>query len=174
MFTHGFEDTCGPPGYTQVKPGLSMEQYWAEVRGEPVGPALTPIPLRRGQFLSLSFDRSTFDPQFGELITFYADTSNVGVGNRGADYRYVAIGSCPGDFSAAIPQGCKAYANEGPFLYLNFGTPMAHPQVCDLKPGATYYVSFVYDDPSDGWQPLALCNSMYPPETVCAFRMSVD
>ncbi len=179
MFVDQFEDPpqqqgpCAPPGYSRGIAPLTLHAHWIATSGTAIGAALVPIHIDQGTYLSFRFDRAMFGA-FSTLFQINADTSNTG-GVRGADVRYVTVSQCEGglDTQYALPQGCARFANEGPFMYLNFDVPMNNQYVCDLDPTRDYYINFVLEDPSDGWQPGQACNSAFA-SLRCGFRIQVN
>lgn len=166
IFADGFENeaagppppppVCDPPpaGYFQGGP-LTLVAVWAP---QPIGSSLAQVKLAGDSYESYRFTRADLP---ADLTEFQGDTSNVGNGAVGADLRMVAVEECEGDFVPA--QGaCAVNANEGAFLYLNFGAPL--PFACNLDASKTYYWNVTF-----GASP---CNSGLNRNT-CAFRVAV-
>ena len=192
IFTDGFEDEAPlnalcvpdgvqypPAGYTQAY-SPTLEQLWLETTGQEIGGASAKVRFEGGTYTSMRFDRAMFNSG-AEIYTFNIDTSNVGVGLEGADYRYITISECEGDLREpdnnsefeVMRMGCRTLVGtEGPFLYLNWGESIANPNFCNLDPAKTYYFSVIFDRPSDGYDPTALCSSSG--SNHCGFRMAVQ
>jgi hypothetical protein len=169
-----------PAGYTQ---GYSptLEQLWLETTGQEIGGALAKVKLEGGYFSAMSFTRDMFNPD-STVVSFFADTSNTGIGLQGADHRYITISECPGDLrspddASADPlrhSACRTLIRgEGPFLYLNWGEAMNNPNVCDLDPTKTYYFNVLFDDPIDGYNAATPCSSNGGLNQ-CGFRMAAQ
>lgn len=166
IFANGFEDeaagqpppVCNPPpaGYTQRGP-FTLSALWAP---QPVGSTLVQIKMGGDQYSAFAFIASDLPAVLNE---FQADTSNVGQGAVGADFRMVVVSECAGDFTPVAAQAaCDVFANEGAYLYLNFGAPLAF--ACNLDPSKTYHFNVTFG-PSE-------CNVALS-RNVCAYRTAV-
>lgn len=180
----GTGDGFFPPTGLSAGLGQTFTQLWASgtsPSGQPVGAALTKIEMTGGQYRSFSFDYAMLNGAGDTQMQMNADTSNTG-GRPGADYRFVAISECPNDLrepnSASsdplLKPGCRVYATEGPFVYMNFGAPMSDPAICNLDPNKTYYMNVTFDAPFDGFQPTAPCNSTRSAAESCGFRVQIQ
>lgn len=169
-----------PAGYSQ---GYSptLRQLWFETTGEDIGGALAKVRLEGGTFAAMSFTRAMFNPD-ATIFTFNADTSNVGTGLQGADHRWVTISECPGDLRVADDtspdptrrSACRvSIGSEGPFMYVNWGPPIANPAFCNLDPAKTYYFNVVFDNPADGFNAATPC-SQNGGLNQCGYRMAVQ
>lgn len=169
-----------PANYIQAY-SPTLEQLWLENTGEPIGGASTKVRFEGGTYVAMRFDRAMF-PSGADVYTFNGDTSNVGVGLQGADFRFIAISECPGDLRVAdnaspypvLHQGCRVlFGTEGPFLYINWGPPLSNPNFCNLNPAKTYYFNAIFDDPYDGYDATRRC-STNTGTNHCGFRMAVQ
>jgi hypothetical protein len=173
-----------PP--TGLTPGLpvTFTQLWQTNPGpsgpNPVGSALAQVKMSGGQYRALEFRYDMLNTT-NEVLTMYADTSNPGSGvAAGATWRFAAISECPGDLRQAndaaggmLKSGCRVYISEGPFVYLNFGTPSGDAAVCNLDKNKTYYMNVTFDAPHDGFNPSQPCSDRLNSATdTCGFRMS--
>lgn len=173
-----------PP--TGLSPGmqLTFTQLWATnplpAGSQPVGSALAQVKMSGGQYRAFEFRYDMLNST-NDVLTMYADTSNPGAGvARGANWRYVAVSECPGDLRMANPavggllkNGCRVYATEGPFIYLNFGAPSNDPAMCNLDKNKTYYMNVTFDAPHDGFNPNQACSdALTSPTDTCGFRWS--
>lgn len=159
----------------------TLERLWYESTGEPVGGALAKIRLEGGTYTSMRFDRAMFG-YHKDLYTVNGDTSNVGTGLRGADTRFVAISECQGDLRGAdeaspyelLHSACRVLVgSEGPFMYLNWGAPIANPAICNLDPAKTYYFSVIFDNPYIGYDARRLCSASGGVNQ-CGFRIQMQ
>jgi hypothetical protein len=175
-----------PP--TGLTPGmqLTFTQLWASnpppAGSNPVGGALTQVKMAGGQYRAFEFRFDMLNANPGDdILEMYADTSNPGSGvARGATWRFVTVSECPGDLRMANPavggllkNGCRVYATEGPFIYLNFGPESNDPAMCNLDKNKTYYMNVTFDSPHDGFNPNAACSdALTSPTDTCGFRWS--
>lgn len=178
----GVNDGYFPPRGLASIGELTFTQLWQIGSGQPVGGALTKIEMAGGQYRSYSFDFSMLNAPTGLVqMQMNADTSNTG-GRPGADYRFLAISECPNDLRQSVDgspdpmlkRGCRVYATEGPFIYLNFGAPIADPAFCNLDPSKKYYMNVTFDAPFDGFSSTTPCNSTRPLSETCGFRVQVQ
>lgn len=169
-----------PIGYRQDY-SPSLEQLWFETTGEPIGGALAKIRLEGGTYTAMRFTRGMFGDHT-DLFTVNGDTSNVGVGLRGADTRFIAISECAGDLRApdntsqyeVLHSRCRlTVGSEGPFMYLNWGPPSTNTAICNLDPAKTYYFNVVFDNPNDGYNAARLC-SVSGGVNNCGFRIQMQ
>lgn len=163
----------------------TFTQLWStgtSPAGQPVGAALTKIEMTGGQYRSFSFNWGMLNGTTDDMqLQMNADTSNTG-GRPGADYRYIAISECPNDLRQPNPAspdplmkpGCRVYATEGPFLYMNFGAPSSDPAICNLDPNKTYYFNVTFDAPFDGFSATQPCNSTRGLSESCGFRVQIQ
>ena len=190
-------DGFWPPSGLTPGMQLTFTQLWLTNPGpsgpNPVGTALTQVKMSGGQYRAFEFRFDMLNANEGDdVLEMYADTSNPGNGvANGASYRYITISECPGDLRWANPaaggllkQGCRVYANEGPFIYLNFGAASNDTAMCNLEKNKTYYMNVTFDNPDndfsgtltpgDGFSAQQPCHDK-PNATVsdtCGFRMS--
>ena len=182
----GVNDGYFPPtGLSALGTPMTFSQLWqvgTSPAGQPVGGALTKIEMNGGQYRSFSFDYSMLNAPPGSFrMQMNADTSNTG-GRIGADYRYLTISECPNDLRQPVQgspdpllkPGCRVYANEGPFIYMNFGSPISDPAICNLDPNKTYYMNATFDAPFDGFSSTTPCNSTRTLSETCGFRIQVQ
>lgn len=179
----GVNDGYFPPtGLSALGAPMTFTQLWQIGSGQPVGAALTKIEMNGGQYRSFSFDYSMLNAPPGSFrMQMNADTSNTG-GKIGADYRYLTISECPNDLRQPVQgspdpllkPGCRVYANEGPFIYMNFGSPISDPAICNLDPNKTYYMNATFDAPFDGFSSTTPCNSTRTLSETCGFRIQVQ
>ena len=188
VFVDGFEEPGGvvscestgpdfpPTGYERAY-ATTLQQLWYETTGEPIGGGYAEFHFEGGDYQAHRFDRTMFAG--GNLYTFNADLANAGTGRVGADFRYITVSECPGDFrlpennSAEDPTlrpACRVQVgSEGVFMYINWGAP--HPSFCSLDPEKTYYFNVIFDDPTDGFDATVSCNTSTGLNH-CGFRVS--
>ncbi|HVF34508.1 MAG TPA: hypothetical protein VND91_04235, partial [Candidatus Saccharimonadia bacterium] len=182
----GVNDGFFPPtGLSALGSPLTFTQLWqvgTSPAGQPVGAALTKIEMNGGQYRSFSFNWGMLNGDSGDMqLQMNADTSNTG-GRVGSDYRYLTISECPNDLRPPVvgspdpllKPGCRVYANEGPFIYLNFGPPISDPAFCNLDPQKSYYMNVTFDAPFDGFSSTTPCNSTRPLGETCGFRIQIQ
>ncbi len=164
-----------PPAGYSLASALPLDEIWRATTGYAIGSALAQIRVATGTYQSHAFERAMFPD--GEVHVVNGDTSNLGPAAVGASVRYIAISHCVGDLRPPVSGGdplrgreCRVYANEGPFLYLNFGA--ARAGMCTLDPAEVYVLNVVLDDPVDGYDPSVPCNAQFP-FRMCGFRISV-
>jgi len=170
---------AAPPGYV-LGESISLVDLWLRETGTGIGPVLAQMKLRGGTYEAYPFKLADFNWGSTVRFEFNGDTSNVGPGAYGAEWRYVTVSECPGDLRVADPSspdptlqpGCRRYAGEGPFLLINFGAALNDGHTCNLDPSKTYYMNVVLDNPADGFDANVLCNPVLQ-KNVCAFRAGV-
>jgi hypothetical protein len=163
-----------PTGFDNVSNTLASR--WSP---EPIGSTLRPFTMFAGVDSSFSFVAT--DLGFGDdpervYFTVHSENSAPQAPWAQADYRWVTVSECPRDLRPGVPghpdptldPGCRAYANEGQVLVLNFGPPITG--ACNLDPDRAYWLNVVLEDPSDGLDPTEpeRCTKM-----ICGFRMAV-
>ncbi len=168
-----------PPAGYRLGESISLQALWLRETGGGISRVPAQIKLQGGTYDTYSFTYADFGyaSQYFELN---GDTSNIGSGAYGAEFRYVTVTECAGDLRAPVPSspdptlhaGCRRYAGEGPFMLLNYGTPMDSASYCNLDPSKTYYMNVIFDDPADGFDATALCNPVLQ-KNICAFRAAV-
>lgn len=169
VFANGYDDEAPAEALAECVPEAPLYPVF-ETRGLPatlrgvfwpnrIGAALSQVKLDGGTWEAYRFTRADLPSAF---VEFQADTSNVGDYAVGADFRFVVVGECAGDFRAPAQAACSAYAGEGAFLYVNFGAPLTY--ACNLDPARAYYFNVHVGG--------APCNAARFSNT-CAFRIAV-